>query len=208
MSLATTQLTIGGGWVASVIERVESASPSGLNPGDSVEVWGSTTGTEANASDGLFVGTFSMNPTASAPNVSSPNPTLWAAYPFFCLRQVSGATPGGLLYVNGGRTVAGPPGPAGIAWNVRNVAFADSPVTAAANDWIRCDTTNGDISVTGPATANKTWGAIKISGDVHKANLAASAGNINGLAVQPVALQWGSMTLIGTGAGCDIQAST
>ena len=91
-------------------------------------------------------------------------------------------------------------------WNVRKVTTG--PVVAAPGDFILCDTTLGNITITGPATADAPWGAKKISSDVNTAVLAASAGNIDGLATQTIALQWGSYTILGNGTGANITATT
>jgi hypothetical protein len=91
-------------------------------------------------------------------------------------------------------------------WNVRNVVFGNSPVTAAAWDWVRCDTTAGNISVTGPNATGATWGAKKISADGNHVTVAASAGNIDGAATQQISVQWASLTIVGNGVGADIQA--
>ena len=97
----------------------------------------------------------------------------------------------------------------GYPWNYRAVAFADSPVTAAAGDWIDCDTTGGVIVVNGPEVKNAAWGVSKFNSGANAVDVSLTGGgNINGLATQTIAIQWGSYTLLGTGSGARITAST
>jgi hypothetical protein len=91
-------------------------------------------------------------------------------------------------------------------WNVRVVTHADSPVTAAPNDVILANTTGGAIAVTGPATSGAQWAVKKISADGNAVNVSASAGNIDALATQVIAIQWGSYLIAGNGAGASIIA--
>ena len=95
----------------------------------------------------------------------------------------------------------------GKPWNVRFVTHADSPVTAAVGDFLVCNTVGGAISVTGPATINATWGVAKVNADAPAVSVAASVGNVNGLAAQSIGFQWGSLTMVGTGTGCIIASS-
>jgi hypothetical protein len=91
-------------------------------------------------------------------------------------------------------------------WNVRNVTVTDSPVTAASGDWIHANTAGGDVQVNGPEIG--TWGASKASsGDANNVNVSCTGGGtIAGAATQSFNAPFASMTLVGNGAGADIQS--
>ena len=95
---------------------------------------------------------------------------------------------------------AGATGPAGApqAWNIRNVTFASSPVTAAAGDWINCDTTNGDITVTVPSALDALVRVKSIAG-THKVTVAPDAGLVDGSPSADILTNWTAMDTIGQG---------
>jgi hypothetical protein len=93
--------------------------------------------------------------------------------------------------------------PLGGQWNPRLVSVG--PVTAAPGDFILCTTTGGSIAVTGPATG--AWGIAKLTPDEFVVSATTPAGNINGLATQTIAVQWGSYQILSYGTGAQIIAS-
>jgi hypothetical protein len=88
-----------GIWTASTISFIASATPSGLQPSDVVEVYGSTLGTEPTAVGGTLVGRITLD--AQGKIVVSPAGQFWGAYPFYRLRQAVGNTPAGSVKING-----------------------------------------------------------------------------------------------------------
>ena len=95
---------------------------------------------------------------------------------------------------------AGSTGPAGApqAWNIRNVTFASSPVTAASGDWIVCDATNGDIAVTVPSALNALVRTKLISGP-HQVAVAPDARLVDGSPSASILLPGGTLDTTGQG---------
>ena len=112
------------------------------------------------------------------------------------IERVSGATPG-FAYAWGRSDQ-----PCYPLWNVRNVTAADSPVLAAIRDYIRADTTGGDITVVIQATSGGDTRVAKISPDGHTVLPTASIGVINGPAVSFV--QWSVFAFTGVGSSVDV----
>jgi hypothetical protein len=225
MILAVPDAVGAGGWQAASLVSIGSFGLSSTATStDSIQLCGSNDNT-APVTSATALGNFSgfAGPSNQA-NAGTRGQAL-GAFAYYAVIRLGGPTHGLSFELVGDDSVGGvtsvgttlPIVNTGTAlapviaipapWNVRNVAFADSPVTAAGWDWLVCDTTGGNIAVTGPSTKGVTWGATKVSADVNKVNVSASVGNIAALAVQPIALQWGSLTMIGITTGCIIQSS-
>ena len=104
------------------------------------------------------------------------------------------------LFGLGTSVSVGPQGQAGPNWNIRNLTFADSPVTAAANDWCNCDTTSGPIAVTVPSASKATAVVKKTSSDVNGVTVSSASGLLDGVASKTLAVQWAAYTTVGQGA--------
>jgi hypothetical protein len=100
-------------------------------------------------------------------------------------------------------TEAGGGGGSGTDWNVREVTAGT--YTAVDGDFFVCDTSAGNVIITGPSTKGASWGASKVSApDVNEVVLSVALGNINGLPEQTIGLQWASYTMLGYGTGAII----
>ena len=88
-----------GHWTASSLTTVESATLLGFQDGDAFTVYGSSTGTEPNATDGTSVCLGTLD--TSLGLTFDPIPQEWAAFPFYRLSQWKGTTPAGKLQING-----------------------------------------------------------------------------------------------------------